>query len=400
MKVMEKYLSLYREQEAKDIAVNKFYSHVLVIPAYKEGKFFIDNLLRLNENVDDNVLAIVVVNNPANASVDESKKNICLIQSIKDLGKVAEQNEKFNRIQIGKLDLLVIGPVIIDDKMAVGKARKIGADVALSLIQQKKIGCPLIYTTDADAILPKNYFSLAESSYCENDQAAGYIYPFIHLKPNCFRQRQSIDLYERRLYQYVNGLSSANSLYAFHTIGSIIAINALAYAQVRGYPKIAAGEDFYLLNKLRKVGPIVSLMGEPIKLSARVSDRVPFGTGPALKNIMQFDDVLDAPIFYHPAVFEHLRWLLQNIVKEFSIDQLIVSKPTAKIDASLACQAFLSLKGVSDLRRHLGLLKHLSSKTKAFHDWFDAFRTLKFIHNLRDDGLAMQSYNHIAKFNF
>ena len=45
----------------------------------------------------------------------------------------------------------------------------------------------------------------------------------------------------------------ARSPYAFHTIGSTMAVSANHYAKVRGFPKREAGEDFYLLNKLAKV---------------------------------------------------------------------------------------------------------------------------------------------------
>jgi hypothetical protein len=392
MKVVEKYLSLYREKESADILLKESYAHVLVIPAYKEGAAFIKNLTELNIHLEATTLAIIVVNNPLYASLAIWQKNYSLVLSLKSLGHITEELNGFSLVKMTNLHLLVLGPIGIDPKMGVGLARKIGADLALSLIAKKTVHYPIIYTTDADAMLPKGYFNTANNAYRDQEEAAAFIYPFSHKSPKHLKQRLSIELYERRLYQYVEGLSFAGSIYAFHTIGSIIAINAIAYAKVRGYPKIAAGEDFYLLNKLRKVGSIVNLSSDPIKLSARVSDRVPFGTGPSLKQIMQFDDVLDAPIFYHPEVFIYLRWILQNIVFDFDIEKLMGIKHEKRIDIKLTCQAFLSLRGIADLKNHLAKKKQISNKCKAFHDWFDAFKTLKFIHLLRDAGLAMQSY--------
>ena len=106
----------------------------------------------------------------------------------------------------------------------------------------------------------------------------------------------------------------ARSPYAFHTIGSTMAVNAFHYAKVRGFPRRQAGEDFYLLNKLAKVGAIRQLSEETecesIDIAARLSDRVPFGTGAATGKIMELEDPAREYLFYHPAVFGLLRgWL-------------------------------------------------------------------------------------------
>ena len=79
-----------------------------------------------------------------------------------------------------------------------------------------------------------------------------------------------------------------------------------AYAAVRGFPKRSAAEDFYLLNKIRKVGLVHSLNAQPIQLTMRASKRVPFGTGPAVEKIMTMNDIWQMPT-YDPAVFTELR---------------------------------------------------------------------------------------------
>ena len=45
-----------------------------------------------------------------------------------------------------------------------------------------------------------------------------------------------------------------------------------------GFPRRNATEDFYILNKLAKVGSIARLAGTPVILEGRLSDRVPIGT--------------------------------------------------------------------------------------------------------------------------
>ncbi len=66
-------------------------------------------------------------------------------------------------------------------------------------------------------------------------------------------------LYELSLRYYVAGMKFARSPYAFHTIGSSMAVSPVHYARVRGFPKREAGEDFYLLNKLAKLGSVLEL---------------------------------------------------------------------------------------------------------------------------------------------
>ena len=91
------------------------------------------------------------------------------------------------------------------------------------------------------------------------------------------RLNNAIQYYGHYLNNHVDNLKCIGSPYAFHTIGSTIAINADFYASTR-LSKLAAGEDFYILNKLAKIGEIKTL-GAPIILSGRISNRTPFGTG-------------------------------------------------------------------------------------------------------------------------
>jgi len=55
-----------------------------------------------------------------------------------------------------------------------------------------------------------------------------------------------------------------------------------AYRKVKGLTPVMSGEDFYFLQKLVKYGNIGSSVNTTAYPSARFSDRVLFGTGPAL----------------------------------------------------------------------------------------------------------------------
>jgi len=165
---------------------------------------------------------------------------------------------------------------------------------------------------------------------------------------------------------------------------------------VRGYPKRSGGEDFYLLNKLAKLGTITSLEGQCISITSRASHRVPFGTGPATKKIIAEGEGENSAIFYHPQCFEALRIFL-HLVAQFRLRNLKELEPVLAengLSIELAKTATLSLnamnidKAIEHCRKQG---KTESQFIRQFHQWFDGFRTLKFIHAIRDKCLPMIS---------
>lgn len=268
----------------------------------------------------------------------------------------------------------------------VGLARKIGCDIAWALQARGLIASPWLHCTDADVQLPADYFhQIAPAT-----SAAAVVYRFAHV---CTLDSPALaaaaNAYETYLHAYVDGLRWAGSPYAFHTIGSTLAIHADAYAQVRGFPRRNAGEDFYVLNKLRKIGPVVSLQGTPIKLAARVSQRVPFGTGKALWRLITDPEAKLS--VYHPDTYTYLRaWL-----------QILAQAAHCPVNVAALCMAAdvprpPLLKTALDRLNGQRVVAQAHAKTRSaeprlryLHTWFDAFRTLKYVHDLRDLGLPM-----------
>ena len=119
--------------------------------------------------------------------------------------------------------------------------------------------------------MPRDYFSAVEPLNARTTSAA--VYPFEHARNPDIRVQHAQALYDASLHYYVAGLKWAGSPWAFHTIGSTLAINAAHYAQARGFPKRRAAEDFYLLNKLAKLGHIETLSSPP--LADQISSRPP-----------------------------------------------------------------------------------------------------------------------------
>ena len=65
---------------------------------------------------------------------------------------------------------------------------------------------------------------------------------------------------------YEKSVSESGSIYGFTALGSTMVIGASTYAAVRGFPKKNAGEDFYMLNKIRKLAHIKAVAGTPIEI--------------------------------------------------------------------------------------------------------------------------------------
>ena len=64
------------------------------------------------------------------------------------------------------------------------------------------------------------------------------------------------------------------------TIGSAFAVTANAYIKRGGMTRSQAGEDFYFLQTLAQIGTVGEITTTKVYPSARLSDRIPFGTGP------------------------------------------------------------------------------------------------------------------------
>lgn len=378
-KVIEKYLSLYAESEARDLldVLNidstclACYEHCLVIPAFQEN---FEDLLKVWRNLTKDVLIIIVVNSYL---IDDFRTTdlfdqFCRQSSIKKL----TQNIFFLKRSLEK-DILLVDrchhSTIIPRRNGVGLARKIGADIALSLILKRIVLEPKIGITDADVRLPPTYF---EPKMKPGD--AALIYPFKHFAGNDLKQE--ILLYEISMLYYSAGVKWSGSPYGFTTIGSLIILNPEHYSQVRGFPKKSAGEDFYLLNKLAKVGNIRSTKRPIIEIEARLSNRVPFGTGPALAKIRGLIEPFEDYTFYSPQIFIDLRFFLRafsQIWETKDVTLLYRSKPN--LDRYCQESGFYSLVE----QRKKGT-KSVTAFNRCLHEWFDALKTLRFIHRMRD----------------
>lgn len=410
---LAKYGARQAEPEAKSVLpLEGTWGHALVIPAYGEETSLFPLLGSVPAGPRGEVLIAVVINaredSPAAIHAANQAVRERLLRELPDVTTLSDSPPvRAHRLPAGTL--LVIDRAVpghfLPAGQGVGLARKIGNDAVLALSAAGRIASPWLHNTDADALLPADYFDQVDAI-----DAAGVgcaIYAYDHRFDPDPELARAGRLYEISLRYYVLGLAWAGSPYAYQSMGSCLAIPVDAYAAVRGFPRKNAAEDFYVLDKLAKVGDIVRLSGGRLVLEGRPSERVPFGTGRALRDLVGKKGGIDRFRLYHPLVFAHLaQWigLLTAVARsrqpiETALAQLPRGNPFFFADR---LQAALSSIGAFDaVRGALGTSKDPDVLLRRLHTWFDAFRTLKLIHALRDGGFpSMPWYQAVTEAPF
>lgn len=380
MQALDRYLQRYAEPDIALAAVLEGrWQRALITPVYREPVDYLQHFLAWLTG-QQNVLWIVVLNRPdSDADLRWTESWWRALQAF-TAQRVGAHGHCY-RLAHGCALLLVDHTGNgLPRAQGVGLARKIGADIACALLARNQLTSPWLYCTDADALLPADYFAHPAPA----PDSAALIFPFQHIAldaaPAVVRATRA---YEFRLRHYVAGLRSAGSPWAFHSIGSTLAVHAGHYAAARGFPRRAGGEDFYLLNKLAKLGAIISLPGPRIALRCRESSRAPFGTGPAVTALLA--EGADSIALYHPAGFRYLRAAQQLAIAQLGGGQA-TPDPDIKIDV-LEC-ALDAQSWRAALRHCLRQGKTIDARLRHWHIWFDGFRSLKLLHWLRDHHLG------------
>jgi hypothetical protein len=387
---LAQYLGRYAAPEARLVEpLGERYQSVLVVPAFRERPGFLQQFAAALAGARGRVLVIVVVNAAAPRAKETWPEHEALLAELRRAPAHAVSTAPPLWLsQRGAYDVLSIDRAspqhCFADKEGVGLARRIGCDVALALYARGNIASPWLYNTDADASLAPDYFTR------ELGVPAGVsarVFGFWHARGADEQIERATAIYEIRLRYYVLELARAGSPFAFHAIGSTLALSAPAYAAVRGFPNRLAGEDFYLLNKLAKVGPLWRDRARAVELEARASSRTAFGTGVEVARIAALADAEDVAL-YDPRLFSCLgAWL--RVLREFA-DTSDVGGVWPRLraelgqDGGVVCGVLRELGAEAELERAATQTRAVPARARHLHTWFDGFRTLKFLHALRE----------------
>ncbi|PKN89209.1 MAG: hypothetical protein CVU51_01490 [Deltaproteobacteria bacterium HGW-Deltaproteobacteria-1] len=368
---------------------------VVVIPAYAEKDLLFTTLASLAANSDaslEKTLILCVINNKTDAPTadkDNNRQTISLLGSLISrqafpefqpaddllfaIKKISERP-----VRLGYIDASSHGLEISARTGGVGMARKIGMDAALRVLKSSADEPRLMISLDADTVVGPDYLASVRKAMSSGKAQTGIV-SYEHNIPADETGRRAICLYEIFLRYWVLGLLYARSPYAFHSIGSTIVTKADAYLAVRGMNRREAGEDFYFLNKLAKIGPIRRIRETVVYPSARISTRVPFGTGAAVEKISRDDN--SGNDLYDPRVFSILKKWLDLMNQSFSLSASRILDMARDIDPGL--ESFLTLRGFPLVWPKIrGNVKDQKTCERQFHGWFDGFETLKLVNFL------------------
>lgn len=256
---------------------------IVVIPCYDDESVF-ETLqsLELANKTETFIEVIVVLNSGEQTSEEIKIRNRQIFEKLK------------NRKKENYYKNFALLPILLENiprkKAGVGFARKTGMDEALRRFSLLDKSAGLIVSLDADSIVSKDYFQLIESAGAFQAKTDGFIFQFQHDFDTLKYSSEIIEackLYETYLRYYRLALKFASFPFAYHTIGSCFAVRVEAYAKTGGMSTRQGGEDFYFIQKLAKMARVSQMKQIMVYPSPRISDKVPFGTGPSVRKIIE-----------------------------------------------------------------------------------------------------------------
>jgi len=388
---IKKYLDQRADLESRPLVAGPLdgIEQVVAIPALAEREELAPTLECLAANPPDErrrTLVIVVVNNRSlpHCTPDRIEDNR---QTLEFLAQAVQGNPPpaLEGLRLAYVDAST-GDKALPENQGVGLARKIGLDHGLNVLHRNAAPNGLLACLDADTHVEQNYLE-ALSNHFDRPDAWAAVVGFAHRLEVPPDQRAAILCYELFLRYHVTGLRHANSPYAFHSVGSTMACSPSAYAAVSGMNRRQAGEDFYFLQELGKTGHVEPIHSTTVHPSPRPSWRVPFGTGRRVSRFLERTH--DEYCVYHPRTYTILHaWLAVVQAKTAEPANRVMNRAEA-IDPALG--TFLHAQRFNDTWTKLQ--QNAPDKTRflaQFHRWFDAFKTLKLVHHLRDNGLPHQ----------
>ncbi len=263
----------------------------------------------------------------------------------------------------------------------VGWARKILMDTINEIAHENDI----IVSLDADTRFNPEYFESIILNFNNSPSAMAVSIPYYHKLTENEDLNRAILRYEIYMRYYAINLWRINSPFKFTALGSAIACPLWAYRKIGGISPMKSGEDFYFLQKFCKVGKILNWNPEKVYPAARYSDRVFFGTGPALIKGNK-GDWQTYPIFHYTFFDE----ILQSYVKFPELYYNDINYPMSDfLNAHFKDNKWWYL-----LRKNY---KTEENFVKACYEKVDGLRTLQFLKN-RQSSISLSDEECILDF--
>lgn len=300
--------------------------------------------------------------------------------------RLMEFLQNYSNLPIKIIDKSSRGRGWSEKNHGVGWARRTLFDHILSLASAEDV----IVSLDADTRVESNYLQSVGENFEEQTRTAVSL-PYYHRLTEDDAANRAILRYEIYMRSYLINLYAIGSPYNFTAVGSAIAVRVEALRKIGNITPMKSGEDFYLLQKLRKMAPISNANAQMVYPAARFSSRVYFGTGPAMIK-GNSGDWESYPIYHHT--------LFSSIQETYS---LIPKLYTEDLETP-----FLDFLKAQYRDENLWVPIRQNSKTlerfeRAFHEKADGLRILQYLKERngtfgKEDSVALRE-NMILFFN-
>jgi len=252
----------------------------------------------------------------------------------------------------------------------------LGMEEALRRMNGDKTG--IIVSLDADCLVAPNYLTEIYRNFKEyglHSATIEFHHPVEHLDVSD-PLRIAATNYEAYLRYYRRALEFCGYPYPYFTIGSAFAVTAETYLKAGGMGKQQSGEDFYFLQKVFPLGRTRFIDTTCVYPAARTSDRVPFGTGPALQKMIAENQL--SKYSYQVDAFKTLKDFFDRIDCFFKKPQQEIENRISDLPEYLLL--FLKeddfLSKTEEINRHTASLLNFR---KRFFSYFNAFKILKYL---------------------
>jgi len=342
---------------------------IIVIPCYKEPeiKRTIQSLFNC-ERGDFPVEIILLINS---YGIDTDEILAMNRDSYRQMKDFASKNNS---------STFFLTPLLVENlpgrQTGAGLPRKLGMEEAIRHFAGNKAG--IIVSLDADCLLEANYLTEIYRNFNEyrlHSATIEFHHPVEHLNVSD-PLRIAATNYETYLRYYRRALEFCGYPYPYYTIGSAFAVTVETYLKAGGMGKQQSGEDFYFLQKVFPLGKTRFIDTTCVYPSARTSDRVPFGTGPALQKMVTENQL--SKFTYQVEAFRTLKLFFDEIDSFFKKPQKEVENCICDLPEYLLLflkeDGFLSK--IEEINRHTASLPNFR---KRFFSYFNAFKILKYM---------------------
>jgi hypothetical protein len=348
----------------------------IVIPVYDELENLPDVIRSLERasREPECFEVLVVVNNAADAPADKVEANQKTIAFLR--------SEITTAFPLHVLDRSSPKTAYNPEVAGVGRARREGCDLALMRLQSVgRVDDGILPNLDGDSPVAPRYVDDVLAEFAERPEMLAGVCRYRHPIPDHPEHAEAIVAYETWMRYFAAALTWTETPYAFQSIGSCMALSAHGYALADGMPQLEALSDFYMLQKVAKVGGFgaVRQFTRPfVYPSARPSPRVPRGTGPSVTQRMdggghKFDFVEP------PQAFRQLRRLFRAVRDGYQKPDVLRDAGSVDILADFLGEQD-AFQTFDKLRENAPSAAHFEAQ---FHTWFDSLKIVKFANDTR-----------------